>query len=83
MSILLKIIDGRFLSQIYCKYCFIFYCRIQSLLKHENVKINLGSAGGATDIEDKLDMLMDANDQILEKVVNIHSVLIVKCMILV
>ncbi|KAL4221351.1 Exosome component 10 [Mactra antiquata] len=41
---------------------------IQSILKHQNVKINLGSAGRASDIEDKLDMLMDANDQILEKV---------------
>ncbi|WAR13902.1 EXOSX-like protein [Mya arenaria] len=41
---------------------------IQSILKHENVRANLGSMGGAADIEDKLDQLMDANDQILERV---------------
>ena len=33
------------------------------------MKVNLGTAGGAADIEDKLDLLMDANDQILERAV--------------
>ena len=45
---------------------------IQSILKHQNVKINLGNSGGAADIEDKLDLLMDANDQILERAVSWH-----------
>ncbi|XP_053378840.1 exosome component 10-like [Mercenaria mercenaria] len=41
---------------------------IQNILKHQNVKVSLGSASGAADIEDKMDLLMDANDQILERV---------------
>ena len=29
----------------------------------------MGTSGGAADVEDKLDLLMDANDQILERAV--------------
>ena len=50
--------------------CLCLHFSIQNILKHQNVKVNLGAAGGAADIEDKLDLLMDANDQILERVVS-------------
>ena len=51
-------------------YIWIYPRSIQSILKHQNVKVNLGTSGGAADIEDKLDLLMDANDQILERAVS-------------
>ena len=43
---------------------------LQRLLRHENVKGNLRH-GGSGELEDKFDLLMDANDQILEQVVSL------------
>lgn len=41
---------------------------IQSILKYQSVKGNLTGGGSAVDLEDKFDVLIDANDQILERV---------------
>ncbi|KAL5015456.1 hypothetical protein ScPMuIL_009726 [Solemya velum] len=40
---------------------------IQSILKHQNVRGNLSQSSDAMDVEDKFDILIDANDQILER----------------
>lgn len=51
---------------------FCFYCRIQDIMKHQHVKGNMmANTGSMTEIEDKFDFIMDANDQLLEKIVNI------------
>lgn len=52
-------------------FCFLF--RIQSILKYQSVKGNLTGGSTAVDLEDKFDVLIDANDQILERVVCITS----------
>ncbi|CAG2237093.1 EXOSC10 [Mytilus edulis] len=41
---------------------------IQSILKYQSVKGNLTGNSSAVDLEDKFDVLIDANDQILERV---------------
>ncbi|XP_052082605.1 exosome component 10-like [Mytilus californianus] len=41
---------------------------IQSILKYQSVKGNLTGSSSAVDLEDKFDVLIDANDQILERV---------------
>lgn len=41
---------------------------IQSILKYQSVKGNLTVGSSAVDVEDKFDVLIDANDQILERV---------------
>lgn len=41
---------------------------IQNVLRYHNVKGNMTSSSEATDLDDKFDVLMDANDHILEKV---------------
>ena len=44
--------------------------RVQNIMRYHHVKGNLGTSGdNAADLEDKFDLLMDANDQILERVV--------------
>lgn len=41
-------------------------------MKHQHVKGNMmANTGSMTEIEDKFDFIMDANDQLLEKIVNI------------
>ncbi|XP_048746314.1 exosome component 10-like isoform X2 [Ostrea edulis] len=40
---------------------------IQNVLRYHNVKGHMTSSSDATDLEDKFDVLMDANDHILEK----------------
>jgi hypothetical protein len=42
-------------------------------LKYQSVKGNLTGGSSAVDLEDKFDVLIDANDQILERVVNIYT----------
>ena len=51
---------------MYLSYVF----RIQQLLRYRNIKGNVTETGQAVEIEDKFDMLVDANDQILETVVS-------------
>ncbi|XP_022335537.2 exosome complex component 10-like [Crassostrea virginica] len=41
---------------------------IQNVLRYHNVKGNMTTSSDATDVDDKFDVLMDANDHILEKV---------------
>ncbi|KAJ8319871.1 hypothetical protein KUTeg_001458 [Tegillarca granosa] len=43
---------------------------IQSVLKYQNVKGNLTENSDTVEVEDKFDVLIDANDQILERVGN-------------
>ena len=40
------------------------------MLRYRNIKGNVTETGQAVEIEDKFDMLVDANDQILETVVS-------------
>lgn len=46
------------------------YCRLQKLLRHQNLKGNLNHEH--SELEDQFDILMDANDQILERAVISH-----------
>ncbi|XP_013416312.1 exosome component 10-like [Lingula anatina] len=41
---------------------------MQDLLKHQNVKGNLSGGSQSVEVEDKFDVLVDANDQMLERV---------------
>lgn len=43
------------------------FCSMTDILKHEGFNVNLT---GATDLDDKFDSLVDANDAILERVVS-------------
>ncbi|KAK3593284.1 hypothetical protein CHS0354_012379, partial [Potamilus streckersoni] len=42
---------------------------MQSLMKHQNVKGNIAHSKQGVDFEEKLDILIDSNDQLLERVV--------------
>lgn len=45
---------------------------IQDIMKHQHVKGNMmANTGSMTEIEDKFDFIMDANDQLLEKIGNL------------
>lgn len=50
-------------------------------MRYHNVKGNMTSSSEATDLDDKFDVLMDANDHILEKVVSkkTHILQLVVC----
>jgi hypothetical protein len=46
------------------------YHRMQTIMKHEGVKGSLQADSDHVDVEDRFDVLVDANDQLLERVVS-------------
>ena len=62
-----------------CIYCynaavfyvcsFLWYFRVQKVMRYHGAKGNLSTNSEAVEIEDKFDVLVDANDQILERAV--------------
>ena len=52
---------------------FLLYFRIQSILRYHGIKGNVATSREGTEIEDRFDTLVDANDQLLERIVSILS----------
>lgn len=44
-------------------------CRIQSVLRYHGAKGNVAAGSESVSVEDRYDTLVDANDQLLERVV--------------
>ena len=46
-------------------------CRIQDMMRYYGVRGNLSTSSQLTDIDDRFEVLVDANDQLLERVVRL------------
>lgn len=89
VSVLLSVCLDTTSAILHCTYPLYMYnlspCSIQSILKHQNVRGNLTQSSDTLEVEDQFDILIDANDQILEKavsVVHVHSSSSTVCIIL-
>ncbi len=49
---------------------FSIFSSVQNVMRYHGAKGNLSTSSTAVEIEDKFDVLIDANDQILERVVS-------------
>ena len=60
----------RFISHACRHVCCIGLTRMQNIMRYHGAKGNLSTSSTTVELEDKFDVLIDANDQLLERVVS-------------
>ena len=54
----------------------LYDCRMQGLLRYHGIKGNVASGREGLETEERFDTLVDTNDQLLERIVSGHHIIV-------